>query len=127
MLLRLFFLYFFVYLLTNNFANLEKMERPAAGKTAEKRKRHDLTLKEKHEVIQEIHKHVPYDKIAMKFKCSVSQICHIADNRTEIERCFENNLNSKAKRLKTAPNRDINEAVWHWYQSVAEKNIPLSS
>lgn len=103
------------------------MPTTATGKSAKKRKRHDLTLKEKFEVIQEIQKQVPYRKIAEKFVCSISQICHIANNRAEIAKCLEENLNSKAKRLKAAPNRDINEAVWHWFQSVTGKGIPLSS
>jgi hypothetical protein len=99
----------------------------SACKSSGKRKRHDLTLKEKYEVIQRADQEVSHHKIAEAFQCSESQISHIIGNRIEIERCFEENFNSKSKRLKAAPNRDINQAVWNWFQVVTGKSIPVSS
>ncbi len=126
--MRLFLFYFFLFCFDGYFfaIRIGKMATTASGKSATKRKRHDLTLKEKFDVIQQVKQHVPYGKIANAFNCSSSQICRIAQNRAEIETSFEENLNSNAKRMKAARNRDINEAVWRWYQTIAAKNIPVT-
>jgi hypothetical protein len=97
-----------------------------ARKTGVKRPRHDLTLDEKYDVTQQIQRKVPYRKLAEEHKCGIGQISRIAQNRATIEKCFEENVNSKGKRLNSARNHDINEAVWDWFQVVSTKHIPLS-
>lgn len=99
----------------------------SAGKPNGKRTRHDLTLREKYDVIQKAMQKVTHHNLADEFKCSESQISHIVGNRAEIESNFENNFNSNAKRLKAAPNHDVNEAVWEWFTVVTGKGIPVSS
>ncbi len=84
------------------------MAAVAAEKTSGKRKRHDLTLKEKYEVIQQVQKHVPFRNLAEKFNCSLGQISHIVEKRAEIEEMFELNANSKIQRINQAPNRAVN-------------------
>lgn len=98
----------------------------AISKTSGKRPRNDLTLKEKYDVIQQLKQHVPYRKLANDFNCSIGQISRIFVNRIEIEKRFAENINSKVKRLKAAPNQDVNEAVWLWFQTVTAQGIPLS-
>ncbi len=85
-----------------------------------------MTLKQKSDVVQQVRHHVPYRKLANDFNCSIGQISNISVNQTGIEKCFEENLNPKAKRVKSAPNHDINEAVWNWFRRVSGKGIPLS-
>ncbi len=102
------------------------MATVAAGKINLKRVRKNLTLKEKYDIIQKVQQHLPYRKLAKDYNCSIGQISNVVRNRAEIEKSFEDNINPKAKRLKGAPNHDINDAVWHWFQSVTAKSIPLS-
>lgn len=104
----------------------EKMATAAGEKTGSKRRRHDLTLKEKYEVIQLVDRHVPYGRISDNFKCSVEQFSHIAVNRSEIEEKFESNMNSKAKCLKQASNRVIKETVFKFFRHVSSKGIPIT-
>lgn len=96
------------------------------GKGNEKHQRHDLTLKQKFDVVQKMRRHVSYRTLAEDYKCSLGQLSNIAKNMAQIEDAFEENRNSKAKRLTNAPNKDINEAVFLWFQKVSTKGIPLS-
>jgi hypothetical protein len=52
-----------------------------AGKIGGKRRRHDLTLKERYDVIQKLDGQVPYRILARNFNCSIGQISNIAENR----------------------------------------------
>lgn len=91
-----------------------------------KRKRHDLTLKEKWEVYHEIESKTPYRTLMKNHNCSLGQLSNIKAHHEEIEESLDANLNSNLKRLRAAPNRDINSAVWAWFQRVTAKGIPLS-
>ena len=85
-------------------------------------KRHDLTLKEKYEVIKVVRKQpkIGSRNLAKMFKCGKTQICTILKNTDQIEELYESNVSSKGcqfrKRNRKSEFSDINEALYNRYQ-----------
>ena len=88
--------------------------------TAGKRKRQELDLKTRFEVIQfcDANPNVGKRKVAEKFECGKTQIQSILRKREEIVKDFESNVSCKTKRCRGANHDEID-----WFRKARSKNI----
>lgn len=93
------------------------------------KKRNDLSLKEKYEVIKLVAKepNIGSRKLAERFHCGKTQITTILKNKDQIKELFESNasgsLSQFRKRNRKSEFADVNEALYEWYQLAVSKNI----
>ena len=86
-----------------------------------RKKRNDLSLKMKYEVIKaaEREPNVGTRKLADTFKCGKTQIQTIIKNKQHIKDLYVSNASSSLtqykKRSRTSEYADINEALYNWY------------
>lgn len=92
-----------------------------------KRKLVELTLERKKEVLDRLHGGATCRQVAEEFKISKSTVSKISTSRDEILRAWEQNSNSKRKRiLRKTDNESVNEKVLHFFFDCRSKNIPVS-
>ena len=93
-----------------------------------KRKRQELDLKKRFEVIRfkEANPQVSARKVAEKFKCGKTQIQSILLKKDEIVMDFEANVSSNIKRSRGAKNEEIDNALLDWFRKARSKNIPIT-
>ena len=95
---------------------------------ASKRKRKELTLREKIEVI-EFKKKDPkaaIRAIAEHFKCGRTQVNTVLTNQEKLLEQFAGNGNADSKRAREVRFPDIDSAVVEWYRKARRKNIPVT-
>ena len=82
--------------------------------TAGKRKRQELDLKTRFEVIQfcDANPNVGKRKVAEKFECGKTQIQSILRKREEIVKDFESNVSCKTKRCRGANHDEIEKKIY---------------
>jgi len=88
------------------YRTVAKMASCSTEKT--KRKRNELTLSQRYAAIQHQSAGKGTRELARLYGCSTTQITWCIEHRNEIEQRFEQNVNSEVKRLRVAPNQDIN-------------------
>ncbi|KAM7428132.1 hypothetical protein ABFA07_020850 [Porites harrisoni] len=91
-------------------------------------KRKDLSASEKVQVI-EYKKENPsagVRSIAEKFDCSKSQIQSILAKKDEILEHYGANKNAHCKRARLSQLKNVDEAMYEWYQKARSKNIPVT-
>lgn len=66
-----------------------------------KRKRNDLSLADKYEVVKLLDQKLPQTEISKKLGCSQSQISRISSKREEIRNQYHSNSNPERKRQRT--------------------------
>ena len=86
-----------------------------AARSGPQRKRTDLKLDKKVEIVQLIEeKRLSQIKIAMRFKCSQSTISKIVKNKDVILREADNNKPHSRKRRRLGKAEDVEEALYMW-------------
>lgn len=88
-------------------------------------KRKILTLKEKLEVLKETKVKSQRD-VASKFGISLGTVNRIVQKKREFESLGEDNFSPNAKRIKKSNVEDVNDAVWQWFVTARNKNVPVS-
>ncbi|XP_067134723.1 tigger transposable element-derived protein 4-like [Centruroides vittatus] len=93
-----------------------------------KKKRKDLSLKEKQEILQRYDKlpTMSQRKAAAQLKISQPLLCKILKNRTNIELSAVRNENVIRKRNRTSKYSQVELALKHWFHDVCEKNAPIN-
>ena len=93
-----------------------------------KRKRQELDLKTRYEVIKfsDANPQESTRKLAEKFSCGRTQIQRILLKRVEIVAAFEANASSDTKRSRQGKNVEIDSALLEWFRKARSKNIPIS-
>ena len=93
-----------------------------------KRKRQELDLKTRYEVIKfsDANPQESTRKLAEKFSCGRTQIQRILLKRVEIVAAFEANASSDTKRSRQGKNVEIDSALLEWFRKARSKNISIS-
>ena len=93
-----------------------------------KRKRQELVLKTRFEVITfcEVNPQVGERKVAEKIKCGKTQVQGILLKKEEIIKDFEANVSSKKKRCRGVNNDEIEKTLLDWFRKVRSRNIPVT-
>ena len=92
------------------------------------RKRNELTLKQRVEVI-DYHKKNPLAgtrKLAEIFSCGRTQVQLILKKKDEIQAEFEANAPESRKRHRGTQFDEVNEVVYKWYTLARQRNVPVS-
>lgn len=89
-----------------------------------KRKKTDLTLAQKYEIVTWLDQKMTQKEISTKLGCSTSTISKIAAKRDEIRRQYETNPNLDRKRTGTAS--DVEKALSTWFNNARSRDIPVS-
>lgn len=96
--------------------------------TTGKRKRQELDLKTRFEVIKYSQEN-PQDstrKLAEKFHCGKTQIQRILQKKEEILKAFEANSSSNTKRSRGGKNEEIDNTLVDWFRKARSKNMPIT-
>lgn len=89
--------------------------------------RKQISLQDKFNIIQEIDKGMKQTEAAKKYGMSQSTIATFLKKRKEIEEAVtSNNTDPQRKRIKTAPNEEIDAAVLKWFREKRALNIPIN-
>lgn len=91
-----------------------------------KRKRNDLSLADKYEVIKLLDQKMPQTQIAKKMGCSQGQVSRISTNRASIMEEYESNSNPERKRHRSGKAADVEDALSTWFTHARSRDIPLS-
>ncbi|XP_023218683.1 tigger transposable element-derived protein 4-like [Centruroides sculpturatus] len=93
-----------------------------------KKKRKDLSLKEKQEILQRYDKlpTMSQRKAAAQLKISQPLLCKILKNRTNIELSAVRNENVIRKRNRTSKYSQVELALKLWFHDVCKKNAPIN-
>ena len=93
-----------------------------------KRKRQELTLQEKVEVIDFKNKNpaTALRQIANKFQCGKTQIQSILRDQQNLRDKSTASGNAASKRASTCRFQDIDLAMLEWFRKARSKNIPVS-
>ena len=92
-----------------------------------KRKRNDLSLADKFEVVKLLEqKTMSQTEIAKKLGCSQGQVSNISKKRDEIRAEFEKNANPDRKRQRSGKASDVEGALSQWFIDAWARDIPLS-
>ncbi|KAH3877420.1 hypothetical protein DPMN_001286 [Dreissena polymorpha] len=75
-----------------------------------KRKRKDLSLADKYEVIKLLDQKMPQAQIARKMVCSQGQVSRISSNQANIMEEYESNANPEQKRHRSGKAADVSSA-----------------
>ncbi|XP_041377825.1 tigger transposable element-derived protein 4-like [Gigantopelta aegis] len=95
-------------------------------KVSKKRKRVELSLSEKVNVIDQLNKKVPQTKVAQQFGVSQAQISRVATNKSKILSLWERSENPNRKRQRFGKNTDVESAMKSWLVEARNNNIPLT-
>lgn len=93
-----------------------------------KRKRQELDLKTRFEVIKysQANPQESARKLAHKFHCGKTQIQSILLKKEEILKAFEANSSSNTKRSRGARNEEIDNRLLDWFRKARSKNMPIT-
>ncbi|XP_052260398.1 uncharacterized protein LOC127864620 isoform X1 [Dreissena polymorpha] len=91
-----------------------------------KRKRNDLSLADKYEVIKLLDQKMPQTQIAKKMGCSQGQVSRISSNRANIMEEYESNANPERKRHRSGKAADVEAALSTWFTDARSRGIPVS-
>ena len=103
------------------FNNLKSMEA--------KKKRIDLTLKQKIEILTKLDsKPKPsYRQISAEYGCSIGVITNILKNKEDIQKLYIENSSDKRHRLiRNCDNEELNNIVFEFFKACRAKGIPVS-
>ena len=92
------------------------------------RKRHDLTLAEKVQIIQLL-EGVPklsQAEVAKRFGCSQSQVSRAKKNRADILQQREANCNPNRKRKREGKDGEVEDALLRWFVNARAKSELIS-
>ena len=93
------------------------------------KKRNDLSLKLKYEVIKAAEREpsIPSRKLAKTFDCGRTQIQTILKNKDHIKDLYESNASDSLKQFRKRSRKseysEINDALYKWFQLASSKNI----
>lgn len=93
---------------------------------ASKRKRNDLSLADKFEIVKLLDQKISQSEIGRKSGCSQSVVSRIAGKREEIRSQYETNCNPVRKRQRVGKAADVEIALSEWFEHARAKDIPLS-
>lgn len=93
-----------------------------------KRKRQELDLKTRFEVIKysQANPQESARKLADKFLCGKTQIQSILLKKEETLKAFEANSSSNTKRSRGARNEEIDNRLLDWFRKARSKNMPIT-
>ena len=94
---------------------------------SQKRKRNDLSLADKYDVIKLLDQKMPQIQIAKKMGCSQGQVSRISSNRASILKEYESNANPERKRHRSGKAAVVEAALSTWSTNARARDIPLSS
>ncbi|XP_011406639.1 PREDICTED: tigger transposable element-derived protein 4-like [Amphimedon queenslandica] len=93
------------------------------------KKRNDLSLQLKYEVIQRAEKEpkIGVRRLADIFSCGKTQISCILRDKERIKDLYESNSNGGLcqvrKRIRTSEYSDVNDSLYQWYQLAVKRNL----
>ena len=92
------------------------------------KKRLELKLQEKYEVVQKLKSKISQRKIASEFGISVGQVNAISKKEKDIVAAFQANKPSSRCRIleKKTGNENINDHAWKWFCQMRQKNLPIT-
>lgn len=91
-----------------------------------KRKRNDLTLSDKYEVVKQLEKGVKQVEICKQMGISQAQVSRINAKKDVIRQSIEANANSQRKRVRTGKDAEVEKALVEWFKNARQRDIPLS-
>ena len=93
---------------------------------ATKRKRTDLSLEQKYQIIQLLDNKVSQSEVARRYGISQPTVSGIAKKREDITRQYESNANPTRKRERTGKAADIEAALAEWFNEARQHGTPLA-
>lgn len=94
---------------------------------AEKRKRVDLPLAQKVELLKALESPVVSQAtVAKKFAVSTSQVSRLVKGKVEILQQFENNGNPNRKRQRAGKNEEVGNALFLWFRQKLSQGARIS-
>ncbi|XP_052071173.1 tigger transposable element-derived protein 4-like [Mytilus californianus] len=91
-----------------------------------KRKRNDLSLGDKFEVVKLLDKGQKQTEICKLLNISQAQVSRIKGKKDEICKSIETNSNTKRKRVVSGKDAEVEKALLEWFKNARERDIPLS-
>lgn len=91
-----------------------------------KRKRTDLTLATKYEIVKLLDQKVSQSEIGRRYGLVQSTISTISKNRSKIKENYESSGNSERKRHRSGKNAQLDDALKEWFQTARQRDIPIS-
>ena len=91
-----------------------------------KRKRNDLTLADRYEVVKLLDQKLTQTEISKRLGCSISQICRIKAKKDEIRTQYESNSNPDRKRQRSGKANNVEAALTTWFTDARARDIPIS-
>ena len=89
--------------------------------------RHELTLAEKVQLIDDSEKKTSYRVLADKYKISIGSVSNIIKRKAEYMESFEQNDSSTKKRnLRSENSQRVDQLVYEWFVLQRSKNIPIT-
>ena len=95
----------------------------------DKKKRTELTLEKKVELIREHEKTKKSCRVlSNEFKVGRQTVSNLLKRKAEVLEAYEENVANDRKRVKlcVTVNEELNIKVWEWYQKVRARNLPIS-
>uniref|UniRef100_H3B7F5 HTH CENPB-type domain-containing protein n=1 Tax=Latimeria chalumnae TaxID=7897 RepID=H3B7F5_LATCH len=90
-------------------------------------KRKARTLETKYQIVTAVDANKQYKKQIAKFGISPSSLSTILKSKDKILEAYHfSDFNSAHKKLRTADYKDVENALFEWFKSVRDENIPLS-
>nr|CAB3238194.1 dihydrolipoyl dehydrogenase, mitochondrial [Phallusia mammillata] len=102
------------------------MNLQVAIKMPTKRKRHELTLKDKVKVIEEIDKGAAQVTLAQKYDVSQSQVSRLAKHRDKLLSEYHNNVSPCRKRARAMTHENVGDALLEWFHLAKSKGIMVN-
>ena len=100
----------------------------SSSSSAIERKRTDLTLRQKVEIIQLIQeKKLSQTEIAKRFECSQSAVSRIVKHKDEILAEADSNQPRSRKRKRSGKASDVEDALYKWFVDVRSRDAPVTS
>lgn len=93
---------------------------------ATKRKRQDISLAQKYEVVQLLEQRVSQSEIARRLGMSQPTVSVIAKNRSQIKEDFESCANPDRKRQRMGNSATVDRALLEWFKTARHRDIPLN-
>ncbi|XP_069108937.1 tigger transposable element-derived protein 4-like [Argopecten irradians] len=93
---------------------------------SKKRKRNDLSLADKYEVVKLLNQKTSQTEIAKKLGCSQSQISRISAKKEEIIASYEASNNPDRKRQRSGKSADVETALYTWFKDDRARDVPIS-
>ena len=104
----------------------QKCPLQAGGKSVSKKKRLELSLSQKVQLIKtSVGKR--QRQLAEEFKIGLGTVSRILANRNRLLREYEQSTNSEQRRVRRKSRHEgLNDALWKWFQSARGRKIPVS-